>query len=418
MTVAAAQPSAHPAARRLSDWSRMIPAELRAPSEPAWLRDFRETESAALQTSGLPRPSDDAWKHMGLASVLDPAWAVLPEQCRIDLPAGSDIRVEPWSRLARLPDPARRAPGAARPLAHLNAMLFQEAVHLRVGQNTCALQPLRLTPEPKAISGNPSSAAGVMIHPRVSVALDPGSRLDLILDSRAFADDVAGLVNLVLDIELHEQTACNLVVIGPSAPRTVYLADIAVRQHRDSVFRAFCFETRPQLSRIDLSVSLEGANASTDLFGLALLGGPSRAFHHLNVDHRVPHTHSQQVFKSVLTGSSRFEYDSLVAIHPEAPHSVSEQLNKNLVLSDEARAYARPQLAIHTDEVQCHHGATVGQMSPEELFYLRTRGIEPALASALLLRGFVDDLLKEIPVGAAAQTLQKHAHERLQEIAR
>ncbi len=409
MTVAAAQTAERP----LADWGRALPS---GSADPSWLRAFREAASAVLAAGGLPQAGDDSWKHMGLGPVLDPSWSALPDHCRTDVPAGSDIRVRAWTDSVRLPDAALRPSGAGRPLAHLNAMLFHQAVDIRVGKNTCALQPLRLTPEPRPSEA--ARASAVMIHPRASVTLDPGSRLDMILDCRAFAGDAEALVNLVLDIELHEQTALNLVLIGPSAARSVYLSDIAVRQHRDSVFRAFCFETRPHLSRIDLSVSLEGANASTDLFGLALLGGPSRAFHHLNVDHRVPHTQSQQVFKSILAGSARFEYDSLVSIRPEAPHSSSEQLNKNLVLSDDARAYARPQLAIHTDEVQCHHGATVGQMNLEELLYLRTRGIDPVSASALVLRGFVDDLLKEIPVGAAVQELQKRAHERLQEIAR
>ena len=408
----------------LDAWGR---AALRPPGsapEHAWIVKHRAAAQDLFLQTGFPRANSDDWRHMGLDALLKPSWRAVEEAAHLELPAGSTgVDVERWDRLDRLPDFAERKSDSG-PFAHLNSLFFKQATHVRVNQNVCSLQPLRIAPAPVdagLVSTDPA-VGDWMIHPRFSMVLEAGSRLDVILDCGKFLSAGrgagVGLINWVMDIELKEQTALNLVICGPGAGQVLNLLDIAVTQRRDSVFRAFCFETRPRQSRVALSVSLEGENASTDLFGLALLGEDSRAFHHLRVDHRVPRTQSQQVFKSILSGTSRFEYDSLVTIHPEAPHASSEQLNKNLVLSDGARAFARPQLAIHTDEVQCHHGATVGQMNLEELLYLRTRGIDPGSASQLVLRGFVDDLLKEIPVSAVAAELQKQARERLEEIVR
>lgn len=410
MTVAASRPPL--LKKTLAAWSQTgAPAPSRA--EPAWLAEHRAASRRALAETGFPKPNHDAWKHMGVDAILKPDWYPAAEDLRIETPAGSPgLEVEGWDRAARLPEPTIRRKRTG-PLTHFNALFSERATGVYVRKSVCCLQPLRLMPAP---SEN-ALTDGWMTHPRMSLALEPGARLDVIFDCGRLPS-TAGLMNAVLDIELQEQTALNLVVIGPASAQALSLLDVAVTQRRDSVFRVFLFETHPRLSRIDLSVSLEGENASTDLFGLAILGEESKAHHHLWVDHRVPRTQSQQVFKSILSGSSRFEYDSLVAIRPEAPHSSSEQLNKNLVLSDNARAYARPQLVIETDEVQCHHGATVGQMSTEELLYLKTRGIDPASASELVLRGFVDDLLKEIPVSAVLTDLQKRAHARLEEITR
>ncbi len=402
--------AADPAEHTLGAWAQAA-RNLGIASQPSWMRHFRSDALALFEADGFPAPGEDAWRHMGLDALLKTAWKPAEDLSRMELPAGSGIEIKGWEDLGRLPE-ASATRAASGPFARLNAALLTRAISVRAPRNVCCLQPINFIPALPA-----KTASGWMIHPRASVLLEPGSRLDIVLDLSRLPD-AEGLVNLVMDIELREQTALNLVIAGADTDRILSLIDISVPQRRDSVFRFFCLETRGRQDRVELSASLEGANASTDLFGLALLGEASRAFHHYRVDHRVPHTQSQQIFKSVLSGEARYEYDSLVTIHPEAPHCSSEQLNKNLVLSDAARAYARPQLAIHTDEVQCHHGATVGQMSTEELLYLRTRGVDPASASALILKGFVDDLLKEIPVSSAAAGLQRRAHERLSGIAR
>lgn len=399
--------SAQDAGRTLAAWT-LASGTLPQAQSAAWLKTLKSAARRVLEAEGLPVASDDAWRHMGVEALLKDTWSRTADASLLEAAAGtSGVEIRSWDDLGREPEPlaARRASG---PLVNFNSVYLDRAFSIRAAKNVCSLQPVRLTPAPA-----PGAAPGWMIHPRASILLEAGSRLDIILDLSRLPD-IRGLLNLVLDIELRDQTALNLVVAGADAEQVMSLLDVSVVQHRDSVFRFFTLETRARQSRLEMAVSMEGENASADLFGLALLSGVSRAFHHVKVDHRVPRTQSQQIFKSVLSGEARYEYDSLVTIHPEAPHGSSEQLNKNLLLSDSARAYARPQLAIHTDEVQCHHGATVGQMSVEELLYLRTRGLDEATASALILRGFVNDLLKEIPVSAAAADLQRRANARLE----
>lgn len=146
---------------------------------------------------------------------------------------------------------------------------------------------------------------------------------------------------------------------------------------------------------------LTGANASLSLAGLTVLAATRQAHQYLRVEHQVGDTGSQQVFKTIVDGKAVASFDGLVAIAKGADRSAAQQTNHNLLLSPGARADTRPQLDILADDVQAAHGATVGQINADELFYLRTRGLSEPTARALLIHGFAGEILEQLTNPAA-----------------
>ena len=129
-------------------------------------------------------------------------------------------------------------------------------------------------------------------------------------------------------------------------------------------------------------------------------------FTHTKVNHYSPSTTSTQLFKNILMDRSRSEYNGRVYVHPGSQLTDSSQRNHNLLLSDDARAYSRPQLEIYADDVKCAHGATIGQLNEQELFYLQSRGLSVPEARAILLHGFVEEVVDRFPLGAHSSQLK------------
>jgi Fe-S cluster assembly protein SufD len=142
--------------------------------------------------------------------------------------------------------------------------------------------------------------------------------------------------------------------------------------------------------------TLSGANASLNLTGLSVVGGTRQAHHYLRVMHQVGHTRSQQTYKTIAGGKAIASFDGLIAMAKGADRSEAEQTNHNLLLSAGARVDTRPQLDILADDVKAAHGATVGQIDAEELFYLRARGLPSTQARTLLIQGFAVEILERI----------------------
>ena len=147
-----------------------------------------------------------------------------------------------------------------------------------------------------------------------------------------------------------------------------------------------------------------------------MLGGTSQVFQHVTVNHRVPNNTSRQYFKNILSGDSAAEFTSLVHVWRGAVKSDSEQLDRNLLLSDTARVWSRPQLRIDADDVKANHGAATGQLQENELFYLQSRGLNKKSAKMILTSGFADELLNRIQPEWLRGHVQAPIREQIQNV--
>ena len=162
-----------------------------------------------------------------------------------------------------------------------------------------------------------------------------------------------------------------------------------------------------------LEVSLCGEGADCRLSGLYLASGDEHMDYDILLTHHVPGCRSQQLFKGMLSGRSVTHFDGLIRVVPDAQKTEAYQANHNLLLGDDARAHTRPQLEIYADDVKCSHGATVGRLNPEELFYLRSRGIRLAEARMLQQLAFAGEVIERISSKELRERLRGQVEERL-----
>jgi Fe-S cluster assembly protein SufD len=169
-------------------------------------------------------------------------------------------------------------------------------------------------------------------------------------------------------------------------------------QQRASRFASHVFAFGSALSRTDIGVSLNAEDAQTTLNGLYLAGGRQHVDHHTRIDHAKPHSMSREYYRGVLDGAARGVFNRKVRVHPDAQKIDTHQANHNLLLSRDAEIDTKPQLEIFADDVKCTHGATVGQLDENQLFYLRARGVEEPMARALLTYAFARDIVERVGI--------------------
>jgi Fe-S cluster assembly protein SufD len=149
----------------------------------------------------------------------------------------------------------------------------------------------------------------------------------------------------------------------------------------------------------------EGAETSVD--GLYMVGSDQHTDTHSVIDHKQPHCNSHQLYKGILDGNARAVFNGKIFVREGAQKTDAMQTNKNLLLSPQARVDTKPQLEIYADDVKCAHGAAVGQIDEEELFYLQTRGMNPELARSLLTYGFAEEVIGKIKIDSIRSQLDE-----------
>lgn len=268
-------------------------------------------------------------------------------------------------------------------LAMLNGALWREGVLLRVPARERLRQPIFL----RFAAGQ----ADAMLHPRLLVEMAADS--DAILVEHYHADTGAS----------HWHNAVGEIILEPGARLThIRLIEngaaththlTAVHQERDSRYRALTLTLGGQVVRHDIRVELAGVGAEARLDGLFIADGRRHADHHIEIRHMAPQTRSQATWRGIAAERGHGILDALAVIEPAARLAEAHQSSRNLLLSPHAEIDARPHLEIRADDVKCGHGATVGRLDEDALFYLESRGIDAAAARALLLAAFAGEAL-------------------------
>jgi Fe-S cluster assembly protein SufD len=176
----------------------------------------------------------------------------------------------------------------------------------------------------------------------------------------------------------------------------LHIGKVHAEVARDGDFHSFSFSVGAKLSRNNIEVNLNGENATTHVDGLYTLRGDQHNDNFSAINHLKPHTYSGQLYKGILDQNSRGVFTGKIVVHRDAQKVDSTQLNKNLLLSKKAHVDTRPQLQVYADDVKCAHGATVGQISEEEVFYLESRGIQKTRAQKILCHAFAGECLDKI----------------------
>ena len=225
-----------------------------------------------------------------------------------------------------------------------------------------------------------------------------------IIESYIALEEAVYFNNITTEIKLDQGAHIEHFKVQKESLEAFHVATLQVEQQRDSTFTSHSVSMGAQLARNDINCAMVDEGASCNLYGLYVTGGKQHADFHTRIDHAKPHCNSNEYYKGILDGRSRAVFNGQVHVHRDAQKSAAQQANKNLLLSRHAEVDTKPQLEIYADDVTAAHGATVGQLDEDMLFYLRTRGISYDAAYALLVYGFAHDIIKKMSI----EPLQQH----------
>lgn len=251
-----------------------------------------------------------------------------------------------------------------------------------------------------------STQADVAVNPRLLVIADAGAELVLVEDYVAVHEGTYG-VNTVAEVAAGPGARVRHVRLQRDSKAAFHIGATGVRLDRDARYDALAVAFGARISRLDLHVTQAGPGAACELDGLALLAGRQLADTHSFIDHAAPDGSSRQEHRCIADGGAHAVFNGRILVREGAQRTNSGQQSRNLLLSDKARVDTKPQLEIFADDVKCAHGATVGQLEAEEVFYLRSRGLSESAARAMLTYAFAAGLVNRIALPSVVARLRE-----------
>ena len=358
-------------------------------AEPADLRRLREEAFATFSRVGFPPVKSEDWKYTNVAPIVSNEWKISEEPRRV----AADIDLDLLKRFN-----ADRNGFAAMNLA------FGEIATLRITKDTSVDEPIEFK-----FSGNEGEAT----FPHLLVIVEAGSKATIV---ETYGSPVKSFTNAAVQIVVEDNANLTHYRVQKESLETFHYGVTEVTLGRGASYNATNINLGSALSRhdIDVKFAAEGSEAWVD--GLYMIGGSQHSDTHSIIDHTVPHCTSHQNYKGVLNDKSRAVFNGKVFVRENANGTDAQQSNKNLLLSNDARVDTKPQLEIFNDDVKCAHGATVGQLEEEELFYLLTRGLPETLARNLLTYGFAEEIINKIGIEGIKSELDAVVLNRLNAI--
>ena len=358
---------------------------------PDWLRALRGRASEALREQGLPTKRTEAWRFTPVRSVVDTQFSREDKDVPAlisELPAGVSVRSlkEVLETQPQLLEGRLDLGGAPSHFAALNTALFRDGLWIDVPKGTVVQAPIEIA------HAVPSSSAPGVAYPRVLVTVGESAELTLI---EAYSGDEARqLSNSLVEVDLGRDAKMSHVRVHENAGLQVGRVD--VRQGPDSRYRSTVVTLGGALLRFDVRCLLQGKGAECELDGVYLIDGDDHVDHHTLVEHQAPNCRSGQTYRGIVSGKATAVFDGVVIVHRDAQKTEAHQENRNLLLSDMATVHTKPHLEIDADDVICSHGATVGSLDEDQLFYLRARGVPEDFARAMLTYAFLESIVDRV----------------------
>lgn len=233
------------------------------------------------------------------------------------------------------------------------------------------------------------------VYPRCIVLAKRNSE-SLIFEEFRIMGHGTNFVNSVTDVIVEDGANLEHIIIDDFAKNTYHVANVCVKQCKDSNFVSHNFSMGKKFARRDFNVELNQSGANCNLFGLYFVDKENHIDHHTTIEHKEANCNSNEHYKGILSGKSTGVFNGRIHVHPDAQKTDAIQKNQNLLLSDDAIIHTKPELEIYADDVKCTHGATVGQLDEKGLFYLRSRGLNRKEAQQILIRAYVNEIIENV----------------------
>ncbi len=412
-----------------------------AAEQYAWLNQARDTARSALQTLPLPGKKQEAWRYTSIEEILahkfEPVsddfdalqtedvdnW-LLPETDAYrlvfangrfvpalrnfdDLPEGVTLGS---LRYALSHDPVSLAIWFGQTANHtehiftaLNTALINDGLFVHIRRDVILERPIEV------IHLNLGLDKPQLIQPRNLLVLERGAKAQLIERYESSGESVY-FYNAVSEILLEENATLSHYRLQQESRKAYHLQQSFLAQAAHSQYRSTYLALGGKWARHNLEVSFQAEGAECETNGLYLVGDKQLSDQHLDVKHSRPRNASLHNYRGILHGSGRAVFDGRILVDKDAQQTDAHLSNKNLLLSRNAEIDTKPQLEIYADDVKCSHGTTVGQLEPEQLFYMRSRGINTITAMKMLCLGFAGEILDRIDL----PPLRDHAEKQIQ----
>lgn len=413
--------------------SLALPLGSAAATQPDWLKVLRDQALERSNALSLPSTHDEAWRFTSLANFSQQSFQPLHKPTQLQPSDIVHLQItEASTRLVfvdgvHAPQLSSISFDAGLAVGTLASMLAKQSRSLEAhlgrhvasqdalfaALNTAFLQDaaVLLVPRDAALAAPVhllfiSTQSDVASHPRLLLVAGAGSQLTLIEDYVALHDD-SYFTNAVAEVVLEANAQVTHVRLQRESKQAFHMASCAVSLGAASRYRSVSIALGAQTSRLDLKVTQTAEGSECLLDGLALIDGEQLADTHTFIDHAKPHGVSRQLHKCIVGGTAHAVFNGQVMVRPGAQKTDSAQSSRNLLLSPKAVVDTQPQLEIFADDVKCTHGATVGQLASDEVFYLQSRGLSEVVARNLLTYAFGAEIINRIPVASLRQQLEQ-----------
>ncbi len=398
------------------------------------LSELRQQGASLFEQTGLPRAKEEDWKYTNVTGLSNIDFS-LPAQSEINGTLQSQLMtmdaclrlvfvdnvLQPsLSDVASLPKGVNLKQGveAAGALGHvvdmkhhklaaLNQAFLQEVTWIDLDKNVQLEKPIYL------VFAASAPRIATMAHPRILIHCNANSHVKVVEHYLGEAGDAQHFCNSISELILKDGARLDHYKLQEQAEETFHISGLHGNLGKDATLIAHNVDLGAKLARNDVVVNLDAPGANVTLNGFYMAGGEQHMDNHTRVNHLKPNTQSLEDYRGVIDDKARCVFNGKVYVAQDAQQIDAQQSNNNLLLSNKAEIDTKPELEIYADDVKCAHGATIGQMDKNALFYLRSRGISEAVARTLLTFAFAESVITRFEVDAVRQRVHDAVIQRL-----
>jgi Fe-S cluster assembly protein SufD len=415
----------------LSEYTRF--AQGRGAASPAWLRELRERGAACFAASGFPTVRQEEWRFTNVSPIAETAFRLAdkaptnaaelaarvaigpgsarivilnghfsPELSTLETTAKGFVAGSLASAIAdNRPECAHLSMASSERVAFaaLNTAFLEDGAFIVIPANLVLADPIHVV----VINGG---AGKTMAHPRTLIVAGANSQ-GRVAQTFLGAAGEAHFTNVVTEVTVAENAVLELYTDQRETDTAFHVASIHAELARNATLKSRAVTLGGRLLRNDIFAVLGGEGAHCALDGCYLVDGDRLVDNHTTIDHATPNCTSHELYKGILDGKARAVFNGRIIVREDAQKTDAKQTNRALLLSDEAQVNSNPQLEIFADDVKCTHGAAIGQLDDEALFYLQARGLTLRDARDMLIHAYAGEVLDGIAIELLKQQLER-----------
>ncbi len=283
----------------------------------------------------------------------------------------------------------------------LNTSYFKDAAYVKVEANASIEKPVCVL--------NISSGQKQAVNVRNLIVIGENANVNVITQFEGRGNEDA-FTNSVSEVVVASGAHGGLYIVQNEGEKSSHINSTQIVQEKDSTFSVITFTKTGKLVRNNLNFSVKGEGCESNMYGVYFTRGNQHVDNHTYVDHLVPNCNSNELYKGVMADKSTGVFNGKIMVHKDAQKTNAFQSNQNVLLSDTASIYTKPELEIYADDVKCSHGCTIGQLDEEATFYLQSRGLSKDDANKMLIQAFASDIIEKIEIEPLRTSIEEFVH--------